>query len=69
VVVSCKKDVIYRLISILKRLRVCLEERSMELPNEEIQTEVMIYKCFLGNLLKGEHIVRDVSSRVSVCYL
>ena len=41
----------------------------MELPNEEIQTEVMIYKCFLGNLLEGEHVVRDVSSGVSVCYL
>lgn len=41
----------------------------MEQLNEEIQTEGMIYKCFLDNVLEDEHVVRDVSSEVSVCYL
>lgn len=29
----------------------------------------MVYKCFLGNILKDESVIRDVSSGVSVCYL
>lgn len=41
----------------------------MELPNEEIYTEAMIYKCFLGSLQEGEHVVRDISNGVSVRYL
>lgn len=28
-----------------------------------------MYKCFLGNILKDESVIRDVSSGVSVCYL
>jgi len=41
----------------------------MEELNEEIQTEGMIYKCFLDNVLEDEYVVRDVRSEVSVCYL
>lgn len=41
----------------------------MELLNKEIQTEAMICKCFLDNVLEDEHVIRDVSSEVSVCYL
>lgn len=41
----------------------------MELPNEEICAEAMIYKCFLGSLQEGEHVVRDLSNGVCVCYL
>lgn len=41
----------------------------MELLNKEIQTEAMICKCFLDNVLEDEHVIRDFSSEVSVCYL
>lgn len=64
-----KKKVIYRLISILKSPGGFLGERAMVLPNEEIQTEAVVYKCFLGNIPKDESVIRDVSSGVSVCYL
>lgn len=41
----------------------------MELPNEEIYAEAMIYKCLCGSLQEVEHVVRDINNRVSVCYL
>lgn len=41
----------------------------MELPNEEIYAEAMIYKCFLGSSQEGEHVVREMSNGVCVCYL